>query len=298
MSCLVCGSKKEELKFQGIRDLEYGTYKPVNYLYCTNCGFISQNPIPSIDTISTFYPDEYRNYLPVKDSLFASLKKMWFKDLANKLTKDLNKDSLILEIGFGNGELLKALKKLGYENLYGLDFVQGNNSTLNMENIIVQYANAEGGIPFDKKFDLIIMNNVIEHFTDPFKVLKNCKAKLSDSGKVVLLTPNGNALEVSIFNKYWAGFHAPRHTFIFNSKNIKMTGEKLGFSQVKTEPITDPGQWSISIQNLFQNNKLTRTKLKNGMSWYLLPLSLAIAPIAVFQNAIGKSTSMMCTLKH
>ncbi|MBI1857524.1 MAG: class I SAM-dependent methyltransferase [Candidatus Melainabacteria bacterium] len=234
MSCLLCNSKHSELRFQAIGDLEYNTYTPVNYFSCRDCGFLWQEPIPDSKVISSFYPSEYRNYLPVKDSLFATVKKMQFKSLANKLTKNLSKDSLILEIGFGNGELLRGLKRLGYKNLYGLDFVEGKNSDLLIsENIKVKYTNAESGIPFEKSFDLIMMNNVIEHFTSPFKVLKNCKEKLTKGGKVILLTPNSNAFEFMIFGKYWAGFHAPRHTYIFNNKNIKLAASQLGYSDVR-----------------------------------------------------------------
>ena len=47
-----------------------------------------------------------------------------------------------------------------------------------------------------------------------------------------------------------------------------------------------------------QDLKITNTKLKNGMSWYLTPLSLVCAPVAMLENLIGRSTSMMCVLKN
>ncbi len=284
--------------FKNIKDLEYETYKPVDYLICKRCRLISQHPLPESDLLPTFYPDEYRNYLPQKENLFSTLKKVQFKSLTSKVTKYINnKEAKILEIGFGNGQLLLSLEENGYRHLYGTDFTDRVFSSLKNKEIKLQISNVEESIPFNEKFDLIIMNNVIEHFIDPVKVLINCKNNLSKDGKVLLITPNSNALEFSIFKNYWAGFHAPRHTFLFNNRNIKMLGDKLGFSKIEVEPMTDPGQISISIQNIFQNTTATKTRLQNGMSWYLTPLSLFCAPIAVLENVIGRSTSMMCILK-
>ena len=298
VNCLICNAANHKLLFQSVQDLEYETYKPVDYIVCRICGLISQHPLPDKSQLKDFYPFDYRNYLPVEENIFSKLKSLQFKSLAKKLSSLLNKkDAKILEIGFGNGQLLLALQELGYKNLYGTDFTDRVFLTLQHKGIKLEVSNVEEKIPFNEKFDLIIMNNVIEHFLLPDKVLASCKGVLSNSGKVVLITPNSKALEFLIFKKYWAGFHAPRHTFIFNSSNIKMLGDKLGYSKIKVDPIVDPGQLSISIQNMFQDSKITKTNLKNGMSWYLMLLSLSCAPLAMIENLIGKSTSMLCMLE-
>lgn len=298
MKCIICNSTDQELIFKGIKDLEYETYKPVNYMICKNCGLIFQSPLPGPDELKTFYPDEYRNYLPVRENFFSFLKNIQFQNLANKIAKNLNKDSKILEIGFGNGQLLLVLKQKGYEKLYGCDFTDKVFSSLKDKGIKLAVANIEESFPFNEKFDLIIMNNVIEHFLNPVKVLQNCKNHLSPTGKMILITPNSNALELLIFKKYWAGFHAPRHTFIFNDKNMSLLSKNLGFSKTEIKPMIDAGQLSISIQNVFQDWFITKSKLKNGMSWYLMPLTLIFAPFAAFQNLTDKGTSMMCILKN
>ena len=296
ISCLVCNLKNQKLLFSNIKDLEYETYKPVNYLECQTCGLVSQYPLPDESSMKDFYPYDYRNYLQVKNNLFSKLKSIQFKTLAKNLSSTTYQGSKILEIGFGNGQLLLALEELGYKNLYGTDFTDRVFSSLRNHGIKFEVSNDEEKIPFNEKFDLIIMNNVIEHFISPDKVLANCRDSLSSTGKVILITPNSNALEFLFFRKYWAGFHAPRHTFIFNPGNMKMLGDKLRYANILIEPISDPGQLSISVQNVLQDLKLTRTKLKNGMSWYLMPLSLFSAPFSIAQNFIGKSTSMLCKL--
>ena len=301
--CIVCNSSDCEVLFKEVQDLEYETYKAVDYTVCKNCRLIFQNPIPEAKLLPGFYPSEYRNYLPVQKGLFSFLKNIQFQNLAQKIAKYLDKDVnisdlKILDIGFGNGQLLLALKSLGFKRLYGCDFTDTMFSALNNEGLTLKVGNIEEDFPFAESFDLIIMNNVIEHFLNPASVLKKCKEHLSKNGKIILITPNSNALEFSIFGKYWAGFHAPRHTFLFNSDNIQALSKNLGFKNVLIEPVSDPGQISVSIQNFLQDNNATKSKLTNGMSWYLMPLSIIVSPIVGIQNLMGRSTSMMCVLKQ
>ena len=298
LSCMICESSEFELMHKAVRDFEYNTYKPVNYLICKGCKLILQNPLPGKNILSDFYPDEYRNYLPAGEDLFSSLKKLQFQNLADKVSKHFNKDSKILEVGFGNGQLLLTLKQSGYGYLYGSDFTDRMFSSLREKGIKLSCTDIEESFPFNDLFDVIILNNVIEHFLQPMQVLKKCKNNLTRSGKIILITPNSSAVEFKIFKKYWAGYHAPRHTFLFNSENIKLVSKKLGFSNIIIEETTDPGQWAISVQNVLQDFTLTKTKLKNGMAWYTLPLSMVFSPVAMLQNLTGRSTSMMCVLKN
>lgn len=298
MSCIVCDSSHLELMHKGISDLEYNTYKPVNYVSCKNCKLILQDPLPEKNALPSFYPDEYRNYLPPDENLFSNLKKLQFEFLAKKITKYFTTHAKVLEIGFGNGQLLLSLKQSGCKNLYGSDFTDKMFPILKENGIKLSCDDIEEEFPFNEVFDVIILNNVVEHFLNPSQVLKKCKNNLSKNGKIILITPNSLALEFKVFKKYWAGYHAPRHTYIFNSENIKMLGKKLGFSNVIIEEVADPGQWAISVQNILQNMNMTKTKLKNGMAWYSVPLSLAFAPLAMLQNLTHRSTSMMCVLEN
>lgn len=298
-NCLICNLSNYSLLYNEIKDFEYSTYKPVDYFICNNCGLITQYPLPDINLLSTFYPSEYRNFLPQEETLFSSLKNIQFITLAKKITRYIkNKNAKILEVGPGNGNLLSAMKLKGYENLYGIDFKDNAFKDLEKKGIKTALSNIEEGNPFNEKFDVVIMNNVIEHFLNPFNVLRNLKKSLSKDGKIILITPNSNAIELLLFKNYWAGFHAPRHIYLFNDKNIRLLAQGLDFLKVIVKPIVDPGQWSISIQNIFQDKELTKTKLKNGMAWYLMPLSLVTTPVAISQNLIGRSTSMMCVLEN
>ena len=99
MQCPICNSNTQELMFKNIKDFEYKTNKPVDYLICKTCSLISQHPLPQADLLPNFYPEDYRNYLPIKENLFSELKKIQFKSLASKVEKCINsKEAKILDV--------------------------------------------------------------------------------------------------------------------------------------------------------------------------------------------------------
>ena len=113
--------------------------------------------------------------------------------------KDVNISELeVLDIGCGGGLICELLAKLG-ANVTGIDFVYNNiitaknhakQSKLKINYICKDVEN----ISFKKKFDLIIMFEVLEHLSDwktfVNKVLKNLKK----NGKIIISTINRNLL--------------------------------------------------------------------------------------------------------
>lgn len=297
MHCVICDSTDIALAYSKVEDLEYLSYQPVDFYRCNNCQLLFQQPLPPLSSLVKFYPEDYRNHMPAKGGgFFTFLKKKKFQQQAGKLTKHLKPSSKILEIGYGNGELLKALASLGFKELYGCDFSSKNYDALTSLGIKIEVANVENSLPFEEKFDLIILNNVIEHFLDPVSVVQNCWTKLETNGKIVIFTPNADAFELDIFGKYWAGFHAPRHTYIFNQKNLEILADKLGSREIKFATEPDPGQWAISVQNFYQTLPLTRTKLKNGMAFYTVFFALFFLPFSYLQNLLKRPTAWFVLL--
>lgn len=301
--CRICGASTLVDEFTGVKDLEYYSYGPVNFVRCENCGVLMQDPLPPSDLIPSFYPPNYRNYLVEdKPSLLAGLKNLQASMFAKNISKHLKNlvEDRILDLGFGNGQLLLALKRLGGRNLSGADFSESpQHEKLKREGIRLAFSNFDERFPYEEneKFDCIILNNVIEHFLDPVKVLKLSKSRLADGGKMILITPSSDALDFDLFKSAWAGFHAPRHTFVFNHQSMKKMAAESGFGNVKIEAFNDPGQWAISCQSMMVAADITKKDdLKNGLAFYTVPLSLAFAPISIIQGFTSKSSAILSVL--
>ena len=104
----------------------------------------------------------------------------------------------ILDIGCGGGLICESLSKLG-GNVTGVDFVEKNiqiakkHAKINKLKINYMHGDIEK-IRFKKKFDIIIMFEVLEHLDDWRKVLKNKFKILKNNGTIIISTINRNLL--------------------------------------------------------------------------------------------------------
>lgn len=115
----------------------------------------------------------------------------------HKLTFDiLDTISLqqVLEIGFGNGDLLLKMNQKGLKGL-GIDFsaaaveefiqkTKGMPLTFSVRN-----CEAESLLPSGERFDLVVACEVLEHIQDDVKTLKTWNQLLSKSGHLLLSVP-------------------------------------------------------------------------------------------------------------
>ncbi|AJC93081.1 SAM-dependent methyltransferase [Campylobacter subantarcticus LMG 24377] len=113
--------------------------------------------------------------------------------------KSINKKELYFEIGPGHGEFFtKAVKSLKFKNYIGLDL---SPTSCELTKNMVEYqvktlinkckflCEDFFNFNFDKKADLIVMGEVLEHVEKPLEFLKRAKDLLSDGGEIFATIP-------------------------------------------------------------------------------------------------------------
>lgn len=119
-----------------------------------------------------------------------------FKNISNIETGNL------LDVGSGEGFSLKYFDNIGWECI-GLDFskagIRQNNPL--QEKLLIQgdiFENLTQITNNRKRFDLILLDNVLEHVIDPFELLKSLNSIISDNGILIVEVPN----DFSLFQQY------------------------------------------------------------------------------------------------
>ena len=108
------------------------------------------------------------------------------------LSEDKNIE--ILDIGCGTGHFLYFLEKEGYKKYFGIDI--SKEQIEYCKNNISKNVEAIDGFDFlknnNKKFDLIVLNDVLEHIKKErlFEFLDLIRGSLSDGGKLLIKVPN------------------------------------------------------------------------------------------------------------
>lgn len=151
------------------------------------------------DGIKIFNPDICDNHADYNskglDNLFSQEEKhFWFiarkEFIYQNLKKKLDKNSNIIEIGAGTGNVSRYLKNKGYENI----------SVGEMHLNGLRYAKEYGikncyqfdllETPFENEFDAVCMFDVLEHIADDTKALCNVHKMLNKNGNIILTVPS------------------------------------------------------------------------------------------------------------
>jgi SAM-dependent methyltransferase len=153
--------------------------------------------------------------------------------LLNRLPSD--KAAKILDFGCGFGQILRALKTLGYSNAIGLDVEPAAIAYCDSVGLTVIDGNAVnifGGVA--RKFDLVIMSHVLEHISkaEIITLLAKVRALLTGTGALFVMVPNAQ----SNTGAYWA-YEDFTHQTLFTAGSLYFVLRQAGFESVE---IVDP----------------------------------------------------------
>ena len=295
--CRICGRDKYENIVDNIKDWEYGFDGNFSYYQCTNCSSIQIHPFPGIDDLVEAYKVDYHGFaVPTqKGAIYSILYKIveWFS--TNEIRKFVDINSRVLDVGCGIGLFLSKLKSMGLKNIEGIDFSEKAVGAVASKGINYHLG---AFLQFEKEmqyYDMIVMNNYLEHTLDPLEELKKARFLLKDDGVLICELPNFDSCDRVLFGRYWGGNHVPRHTFQFNRNNLTKLLNQAGFTRVTIQYPLNTSHFALSIQNYFQRNfkdLKNNKRLRHGRDRYYPIYMLALIPINILCFFIKKTGFM------
>jgi len=229
IECNLCGNKSYDVVWNNATSwLSKGVFRIVK---CRECKLVYLSPRPSQKIISKYYePDSYWGF-----NIYD------FETKADYLERDkvygfLYKDTIarkqfgtILDIGAGTGLFLTKYKEKGWETIgvelskeaceyakrvYGMTLINGD---------FLKHS-------FPKnKFDLVTLNNSLEHIHSPKETLKKISSLLKDGGLLLITVPNFNSIGSKIFGKEWYALQPPTHLYHFTPESLTSLLNKTDF---------------------------------------------------------------------
>ena len=189
--CRVCKSKNiTKLKIiESFYLSNFDINVDIPYACCNECNFIFQMMYVGDNFINRYYLESpmLRRGNLTKADIDQS------KSSYNFINKSLKLNSLtkILEIGPGNGSLLKYIHKKDKSKLYYFDLSKEASSALDEVKSLTNYSKSK-----KSNFDLIIMRHVLEHIHDYDKFFSDLKNILKKKTKIFIEIPDWSILDL------------------------------------------------------------------------------------------------------
>ncbi len=299
--CLACGSAHSTW-WANARDGEYFTTTDAfDYFRCDQCGVLFIDPVPR-DRLAEIYPANYYSFSSPDNSLVQRLKRKLDERLFRRLLRDLPDRSLsLLDVGGGAGWELNWIRELdariGFTQVVDLDAAAESTARANGHEYFCGRAEE---FDSERRFDLILMLNLIEHVQDPRAVLARMRRLLSADGRVFLKTPNLDSLDARIFrHANWAGYHCPRHWVLFTRETFVALAAEAGFQVADFRYTQGAPFWAASVLYWLHLRGVVSLS-KDRPPWYhplFGPISALFAVIDFLRMPFSKPSQMFLTLK-
>lgn len=188
------------------------------------------------NNMTTYREILYKNYHSTQENRDGENEGALFDQQVYYFTKEIipflpeDKHIRILEIGCGNGSLIRAMLKADYKDITGIDL--SNEQVEMARKLGVQQAHCISAADFLKGksevFDVIIAIDVIEHFTknELVEFLVMVKNALKPEGGVLFRTPNMDAPLTSLYS--YGDF---THECLLNKSSALQVMKSVGFSE-------------------------------------------------------------------
>lgn len=194
--CPVCLSRDTE----AVHTLACGNfdnsklYPDVKLKTCLNCGHaFNELTQTELEGLNYYYNNEYAptnlNALDMKGDRPGSADNLTndrYNQLYATLSPHIHGRHEILDVGCAMGGFLDYLKRKGFNRLSGVDMTETYVEQAKRKNLFrIELGNAES-LPFaDHTFDVVVMEQVLEHLVDPQTAFQEAKEYYEKAGYFV-----------------------------------------------------------------------------------------------------------------
>lgn len=215
----------------------------------------------------------------------------------------------LLEIGIGSGRLLEAATLAGWRAV-GIEASPAVAAHVNQRfgvpvfaGLLEEYQGSLGG-----KFDVVIMNHVLEHIPDPVTALDKVRSLLKPGGILHLAVPNIECWEARFSG--WTSYE-PYHLFYYGQQSLITLLQQCSYRIQSIQSYEPFSGWvntllrtavnadrkspesQTSAETDFRQDKGRRKILRDGFEIARLAAGGVLAPLRIVQSSLGKGEELV-----
>jgi 2-polyprenyl-3-methyl-5-hydroxy-6-metoxy-1,4-benzoquinol methylase len=277
------------------RDFEYATCdNEFTFVRAAPSGLVFLRERPAESELGTIYPDHYEPYrFESFPGLLRKAREFVQRGKVGVVRKLAPGEADILDVGCGSGSLLRLLRSHGPAQwrLHANELHAPSLERLAQQGFITHPGPIEK-VPGEARFDVIVLNQVIEHFADVDGLLAACSRLLKPGGRLLVETPSTSGLDFRWFaRRHWGGYHFPRHFYLFDEVTISRALRAHGLQVENVQYLASPAFWTQSL-----HHRVAESRWRSLAGWFHLknlPLTALVTAFDLACAALGLRTSNM-----
>lgn len=227
---------------------------------CRHCEAARTLPVPA--NLGKYYPERYRHYLPLITALLAWL----YRRRARHWARLFDQAGSVFEMGCGNGTMLDALRRWGWQAI-GSERTEAAARIARDQFGLTVVAGGIEAVDPGLSFDLILLNQVLEHLEHPGAAIDQLSGRLKPGGRLIINVPNFASWQAKFGGAGWFHLDPPRHLHHFSLSGLTALTARHGLAIERISYVSaehDPYGWIQSVLNRLDRrpNRLTRLLMR------------------------------------
>lgn len=278
-------------------------------LRCQKCELVVDEavwrPAANEQMEEAFFGEDYEPVRSFWVRLFEALNN---RRTMRRLSRHAGLAGSLLEIGVGSGSFLAYAQARGFVPL-GCDLSAAICRRVERSTGIRMHCGPLESLPDQERFDVVVMNHVLEHVSDPRTLLKAARARLKPGGVLHLAVPNVAAWEARLpgWNSY-----EPYHLLYFTPRTLRAAAEQGGFEILEVNTHESFSGWFLAVlrtllrkdrrapaqQAANTGTKQSTSTLEHGYRLTMVAWGLATLPLRRLQELLGNGDEVILLARN
>ena len=213
----------------------------------------------------------------------------WFVARRKLFTSIISKDKdlSILDFGCGSGNFLNYLSDLGYKDLTGIEI----SDLIPKKDLESKNINIYKELPKHKKYDIILMMDVLEHIKDDVNIIRDLKCHLSNIGLFIISVPTYQFLwsKHDDINHHYRRYTRKSLEKCMGDSNLSISWSTywntILFPLIASKRILNKNNFKeLDVPNIFVRNVIYMILLFEVFLSKIIRLPFGLSLVATFKN--------------
>jgi 2-polyprenyl-3-methyl-5-hydroxy-6-metoxy-1,4-benzoquinol methylase len=248
---------------------------------CTHCGLLGTTHfVTGTKTTDDLYDVDAQNFAEFREQYLPHRLELYARFMP--YLEPFRETGRLLEIGSGYGYFLEMAGKAGWKS-EGVEISPYCCQVARQRGCRVWEGDLANTSLNPATYDVVVLWDVIEHFTQPDEMIRDCRALLRPGGALVMRTPDARALAHTVWPARLAYRHlvypanTAEHVFHFTPRDLVAIATQAGFRPCTLD---DGNRWTERV--ISGNNRwvmAARWLIMRFSSWRAWPYEFVLTAV-------------------